>query len=104
VSIQFDPSMRNVPSLDGVGLGTREIGHKAPAGADFATQLKGFVGEVNNYQKVSELKSDAFATGKSNDIHGTMIAVEQAEISLRLLGNVRNRLVEMYREVMRMGS
>ena len=39
-----------------------------------------------------------------NDIHGTMIAVEQADISLRLLANVRNRAVDLYREVMRMGS
>ena len=104
MTISFDPSMRPLPSLDSGRLGSLESGQSAPAGADFAKELKSFVGEVNDYQKIAEVKSDNFATGKSNDIHGTMIAVEQAEISLRLLGNVRNRMVEMYREVMRMGS
>lgn len=104
MTIQFDPSTRAVPGLDSERLGTRQIGENSASGVDFAKELKSFVGEVNDYQKVAELKSENFATGRSNDIHGTMIAVEQAEISLRLLGNVRNRLVEMYREVMRMGS
>jgi flagellar hook-basal body complex protein FliE len=77
---------------------------KAPNTVKFSDQLKNFVSEVNEYQKTSETKSEDFATGKSNDIHGTMIAVEQAEISLRLLANVRSRMIDMYREVMRMGS
>jgi flagellar hook-basal body complex protein FliE len=33
-----------------------------------------------------------------------MIDVEQADISLRMLANVRNRAMDIYREVMRMGS
>ena len=78
-----------------------------PAGApsvSFGDQVKSFVTEVDALQKQAETKTDAFADGTSNDIHGTMIAVEQADISLRLIANVRNRVVEMYREVMRMGS
>jgi flagellar hook-basal body complex protein FliE len=77
---------------------------KQPAGASFAEQVQKFVSEIDATQKDAQVKSDDFATGKSNDIHGTMIAVEEADISLRMLANVRNRVVEMYREVMRMGS
>lgn len=70
----------------------------------FAEEVKHFVGDVNNLQQTAEAKTTEFATGKSNDIHGTMIAVQQADIALRMVGNVRNRVIEIYREVMRMGS
>jgi flagellar hook-basal body complex protein FliE len=74
------------------------------AGTDFAEQVKDFVADVNGLQKTADTKTTDFATGKSNDIHGTMIAVQEADIALRMVGNFRNRIVEMYREVMRMGS
>ena len=73
-------------------------------GPSFADQVKEFVGGVDTMQKEGTTKAEEFAVGHSNDIHGTMIAVEQSEISLHLLANVRNRVVDLYREVMRMGS
>jgi flagellar hook-basal body complex protein FliE len=73
-------------------------------GKSFSEHVEGFVSGVDSVQKAGQVASESFASGKSNDIHGTMIAVEEAEISLRLLANVRNRVVDMYREVMRMGS
>jgi flagellar hook-basal body complex protein FliE len=73
-------------------------------GPSFVDHLKGFVSGIDQTQKSAEHKAEEFAVGHQNDIHGTMIAVEQAEISLHLLANVRNRVVDLYREVMRMGS
>ncbi len=35
-------------------------------------------------------------------LHETMVAVTKADISLRLLVNVRNKLLDAYRQVMRM--
>jgi flagellar hook-basal body complex protein FliE len=73
-------------------------------GPSFADHLAGFVSGIDQTQKTAEYKAEEFAVGHHNDIHGTMIAVEQADISLHLLANVRNRVVDLYREVMRMGS
>ena len=73
-------------------------------GPNFAEQLAQFVGGVDSAQKAADHKAEEFAVGHQNDIHGTMIAGEQADISVRILANVRNRAVEIYREVMRMGS
>ncbi|MET0386025.1 MAG: flagellar hook-basal body complex protein FliE [Polyangiales bacterium] len=92
--------------------GTTRVSGPSPAdhgeekllGPSFAEQLQDFVGAVDKTQKSAEHKAEEFAVGHQNDIHGTMIAVEQAEISLHLLANVRNRVVDLYREVMRMGS
>jgi flagellar hook-basal body complex protein FliE len=73
-------------------------------GPDFSDQLAEFVKDIDRTQKTAHTQAEQFAVGHTNDIHGTMIAVEQAEISLRLMANVRNRVVDLYREVMRMGS
>jgi flagellar hook-basal body complex protein FliE len=45
-----------------------------------------------------------FANGAQGNLHETLLAVDKAEISLKLLVTVRNRLVDAYREVMRMGT
>ncbi len=45
----------------------------------------------------------AFAENGTGNLHDTMLALEKADISLKFLVSVRNRLLETYREVMRMG-
>jgi flagellar hook-basal body complex protein FliE len=84
-----------------------ELGKQTPpgeVGPSFSDQLAGFVSGIDQMQKGAKVQSEEFAVGRTNDIHNTMIDVEQADISLRLLANVRNRVVDLYREVMRMGS
>lgn len=44
------------------------------------------------------------AQGAQGRIHETLLAVEKADISMRLLVNVRNKLLDAYREVMQMGG
>ena len=41
-------------------------------------------------------------TGGPVDLHEVMIAMEKADISLRMLVQVRNKAVEAYQEIMRM--
>jgi len=41
-------------------------------------------------------------TGGPVDLHDVMIAMEKADISLRLLVQVRNKAVDAYHEIMRM--
>ncbi len=76
-----------------------------PTGAtSFAERVQDVLEEVNATQVNADNAAEAFANGERNDMHGTMIALEQADITLRLVSNVRSRLVEAYREVMRMGA
>ena len=72
--------------------------------ASFSERLGDLVREANEAQETAEAKANDFASGRSDDIHGTMIAMQQADIQLRLLGSVRNKIIEAYREVMRMGA
>lgn len=58
--------------------------------------------EVNSAHKIADKMMSDLATGKNVDIHQTMIAVEKADISFRLMLQVRNKLVAAYQEINRM--
>ncbi len=68
----------------------------------FAATLKDAVDSVNTAQRESDLKMQELATGKSQNIHETMLAAEKADIALRLMVQVRNKMIEAYQEMMRM--
>lgn len=74
------------------------------AGKSFGDLVTDMVRDVDARSKDASVQAQDLAAGRSHDIHGTMIAVEQAGVSMRLLGSVRNRMVEAYREIMRMGA
>jgi len=70
----------------------------------FTEKLREAVDKTNELPKVAEQVSEDYADGKQNDLHGTMVSLAQADISLRMVANVRNRAIEAYREIMRMGA
>ena len=43
------------------------------------------------------------AAGATDDLHGTMIAVKEAEIGVRLVGAIRNKLLDAFHEIWRTG-
>ena len=45
---------------------------------------------------------DALVTGQSTNIHQTMVALQQADVSFQLMMQVRNKLVTAYEEIQRM--
>jgi flagellar hook-basal body complex protein FliE len=71
-------------------------------GGKFAEALKGSLAEVNQAQISADRASEQIAAGETKDLHGAMIKLEEADISLRLMVQVRNKAVEAYQEVMRM--
>jgi flagellar hook-basal body complex protein FliE len=58
--------------------------------------------EVNRFQLEADRKIEEFATSPNKDIHGTMIALQQADISLRLMMQIRAKLTSAYQDIMRM--
>jgi flagellar hook-basal body complex protein FliE len=70
-------------------------------GASFMDTLKDYVGEVSRLDKTADAHVQALAAGKPADPHEIMMAVEQANMALDLLIEVRNRLLETYQELTR---
>lgn len=71
-------------------------------GKSFADTLKDAVGTVNTLQKASDAKMQELATGKTSNIPEVMMAAEKADIALRMMVQVRNKIIEAYQEVMKM--
>jgi flagellar hook-basal body complex protein FliE len=46
--------------------------------------------------------SEAFAAGVRDDIHGTMIALSKADIEMKFIGSVRNKITDAFYELWRM--
>ncbi len=71
-------------------------------GALFEDLLKNVVGGANDSIQQAEAAGKAFAAGTRDDIHGTMLALSKADIELRLVGNIRNKVVDAFYELWRM--
>lgn len=67
----------------------------------FANVLKDSISEVNRLQQKADASISALATTGEASLHETMIAMEEASVSFKLMMQVRNKIVEAYQEVMR---
>ena len=76
-------------------------GSTTEAGQDFASLLKAGVDDVNKLQKTSEKAMSDIATGQVKDLHQAAIAIDKAEISMKLMLEVRNKAVNAYKESLR---
>jgi len=72
-----------------------------PSGG-FAETLRGFLQEVNALQLRAGDLTEAFARGEVRDLHEVVLAQQEAAASLRLLLQMRDRIVAAYQEIMRM--
>jgi len=68
---------------------------------DFGKVIKGAINEVSRLEREANSSVVDLLQGKA-DIHETMIALQKADISVRLLLTIRNKVIEAYREIMRM--
>jgi flagellar hook-basal body complex protein FliE len=68
----------------------------------FADTLKDAIGNVNQLQKTADVQMQKLATGKAESIPDVMIAAEQADIALKLMVQVRNKIIDAYHEIMKM--
>lgn len=75
----------------------------AEGGPSFFDTLKEAIGEVNSLQSEADDSIEKLVTGEQPDVHGTMIALEKADISFRMMMEVRNKILDAYQELMRMG-
>ena len=68
----------------------------------FGDVLKDAVQAANARGVNAENAVQAFAAGSVDDIHGTMITMKEADIQVRLMANVRNKLLDAFYELWRM--
>ncbi|HRW35174.1 MAG TPA: flagellar hook-basal body complex protein FliE [Thermotogota bacterium] len=75
---------------------------KGEAEPDFQKILNDALKSVNVQQKDAIQAEDDFAAGKISNIHDVIIRAEKAAMSLTMTMEVRNKIVDAYKEIMRM--
>jgi flagellar hook-basal body complex protein FliE len=70
-------------------------------GQSFSDILKNALNSVNDAQVEANEVVQQVLSGQTDNIHETMIALQKADTSLKLMLEVRNKLLEAYQEVMR---
>lgn len=68
---------------------------------DFLKTLEEAIKEVNRLQLEADEAVKELSLGKG-DLHETILALEKADISFRLMMQIRNKLIRAYEEVMKM--
>src|SRR5580658_8981267 len=78
-------------------------GFGAPAaGGDFGAVISNAINSVENAQQTSQsATADLLVNGKG-DVHTVALATQNAELSLELFQQVRNKFVSAYQEIMKM--
>ncbi len=71
-------------------------------GGVFGNAVERFVADTNMQQVQADQAVERLATGQSDSVHETMLALAKADLSLRVFVEVRNKVIDAYQEVMRM--
>lgn len=80
------------------GLSIEEPGNRK----SFSELLASSITEVNGLQQEANTAIQNLVTGKSKNLHETMLAVEKAEIAFKTMNQIRSKVIDAYKEVMRM--
>lgn len=86
-------------SLQAAGRPVQESG----ASTDFSSLLQQSIASVNDTQQRANSMVEAFETGSSNfSLAEVMVESQKASVSFQAMLQVRNKLVEAYKDVMNM--
>ena len=72
------------------------------SGNGFDDFLKNALDETRAAQAEADRAVEQLAAGEARSLHEVMLAMEEADISMRLLVQMRNKVVDAYQEIMRM--
>lgn len=68
----------------------------------FDQMLEGVVGMVDAKQQAASALTQQVMLGETDQLHRSVIAMQEASVAFSLMVEVRNKLVESYQELMRM--
>ena len=70
-------------------------------GESFSNILKSAIDGVNDDQLNAEQSIKNYMSGKETNLHNTLLSLEKADISFKMMMQVRGKLMEAYQQIMR---
>jgi flagellar hook-basal body complex protein FliE len=94
--------------IDDIRRQLEDISLKSPlqtpaekTGENFSAFLKNAINEVNQDQIKAETTIQNYVSGKETNLHNTLISLEKADLSFKMMMQVRQKLMEAYQQIMR---
>ena len=92
-----------ISPIEGGGpIGATTPGSEPQSVGGFASLFADAIGQANAQDAVAHQAALDLAAGRTDDIHGTMIEAQKANIEFKLVGNVRNKVIDAFYELWRM--
>jgi flagellar hook-basal body complex protein FliE len=94
--------MTGIKGIKGISLNTEPLATRINRrNPEFARRIEEAVKDVNKKQNVADDSIEQVIKGEMG-IHEGMMAIGKADTSLKILAQVRNKVMAAYNEVMRM--
>lgn len=94
---------RTLQEMKNQGMQAPLVGETQSAHAtSFSEILRDSVDKVNTLQTQADESIANLVAGRTKNIHETMLAIDRADSSLKLMMQVRNKILDAYKEIMRM--
>lgn len=90
-----------INSVLNIGSSDLQIKENKPQ-IGFGDFLKDAIGKVNELELQSKHNDDMLAIGEIDNIHEVMIASQKADVALQFTMEVKNKIMEAYKEIMRL--
>lgn len=81
------------------GVGPRPGSRPDAEGPSFKELLSKQIAEVNQLQRDADAAIEDFAAGRTDDLEGVLLASQKADTAVKMLLQVRNRVMDAYEEV-----
>lgn len=81
-------------------LNKNNIGHEEVR--SFSDTMKESLSNVNTLRKQSVSMAESFATGENQNVHELMITMQKSSLATSMTSAVRSKLLEAYKEVIKM--
>ena len=98
MSLNID-SVASMPKITDGNLASKGV---TKGSTSFGDVINDAISKVNDLQVESSKKTEDFISGVSDDIHSVIIAGSKADLALQMTLQVRNKVMEAYKEIMNM--
>jgi len=104
--VNLNPNISSIqPKVTHDFIGINKAGNTDVKKSSFADTVKAvekYISKVDDLQQSSNTVIKELLTGKNEDINSVVSAVAKADMSFKLLVSVRNKLIEAYKQTMKM--
>ncbi len=94
--------LQEMQAMAGEARNAPATGADSADGASFGDTLRNALNTVNGLQQTAASQADAFASGENIPLTEVMVSMQKSRVAFEATKQVRNQLVDAYRDIFNM--